>query len=239
MLNPERLALAIKIHMQSYELLRWIATAIDKGKLSVERAEHHSDTPDAAFDWMEWNTYFIPPKFLPDQAHFREFANFFWTYVTTSFDVIANPIEILVPDNGGCICPLCARIGSASHLQAKNLSKSDKRRAEELMVERLAALGDEEKLNVPPERVLDIVADLATRRSAAFSTYGQWLINRLSGVTDGPSVLALWREIASNRAGSPIQGFSLKLEDSQFAETTLVRALHSDSERQQPSEEKR
>jgi hypothetical protein len=43
MLNPERLILAIRIHSQSYDLLRWIATAVEKGKLPLERAEQHSD----------------------------------------------------------------------------------------------------------------------------------------------------------------------------------------------------
>jgi hypothetical protein len=181
MLNAERLLLAIKTHSKSYDLLRWIATAIDKGKLSVERAERHSDTPDAAFDWLERNKYFIPPKFLPDRAHFREFANFFWTYVTTSFDVIADPGTRLQPGDCGCTCPSCARITNAPHLQPKKLAKADKRRADELLVGRLAALAEEEGLSVAPERFVNILADLTTRRIAAFSTYGQWLINRLLG----------------------------------------------------------
>jgi hypothetical protein len=228
MLNAERLLLAIKTHSKSYDLLRWIATAIDKGKLSVERAERHSDTPDAAFDWLERNKYFIPPKFLPDRAHFREFANFFWTYVTTSFDVIADPGTRLQPGDCGCTCPSCARITNAPHLQPKKLAKADKRRADELLVGRLAALAEEEGLSVAPERFVNILADLTTRRIAAFSTYGQWLINRLSGETDGPAILALWREMAWTRAGSPIQGISLQLEDFQRAEKTLIQALRTE-----------
>ncbi len=228
MLNSERLLLAIDIHSKSYKLLRWVATAIDKGELPMERAEHHSENPDAAFEWLERNKYLIPPKFLPDRDHLREFANFFWTYVTTSFDVITNPVELWVPDNGGCLCPLCRRIVSASHLQAKKLLKSDKFRAVELMAERVTALAEEEGLAISPERIESVVTDLATRRSAAFSAYGQWLINRLAGATDGPSVLALWREIAWNRSGSPIQGFELKLEDFQSAERELLGIICRD-----------
>ncbi len=62
-------------------------------------------------------------------------------------------------------------------------------------------------------------------RAFANSTYGYWLIQRLDGYTDGPAVLALWREIAWSRMGSPIQGFHLRLEDFVNAETAIVESV--------------
>ena len=190
MLSPQRLDLAIRIQSQSFELLRWIGTAIEKGQIQVDRAEQHSDTPDAAFDWIERNWWLLPQKLRPDKAHAREFANFFWTYVTTSFNVIAHPGSRLQPGDCGCMCPLCARIMSAPHLQPKKLVRADKRRADQLMIDRVAALAKEEALEAAPNRFTDMVNEFGTRRSAAFSAYGQWLINRLAGQTDGPAILA-------------------------------------------------
>lgn len=233
MLNRDRLLLAIQIQAQSYQLLQWIGTAIEKGQIPLARAEQHSDSPDAAMEWIARTRWLLPHHLQPDETHLREFACFFWTYVTSSFDVIPNPGTRQEPGNCGCSCPMCARITNAPHLQPKKLSKSDKRRAGELIVERVAALATEEGLFASPEQCHGIANDSSTRRFAAYSTYGQWLINRLSGFTDGPAILALWREIAWTRMGSPIQGFSLRYEDFEFAEKELVRVLQNNPELKQ------
>jgi hypothetical protein len=225
MLSRERLLLAIEIQSRSYKLLRWIGTKIEKGPIPISRAERHSDSPDAAIEWVANNYLLFPRELQPDQSHLREFACFFWTYVTSSFDVIAHPGTVLEPGDCGCMCPMCARIKHAPHLKAKKLTKADKRRAVDLMADRMAALANEEGVAVAPERCLEIATDPNTRRSAGFSTYGHWLINRLSGRTDGPAILALWREIAWDKQGSPIHGFVLRYEDFEGAERLLLRAL--------------
>jgi hypothetical protein len=115
------------------------------------------------------------------------------------------------------------------------LTKADKGRAFELMTDRIAALAEEEKVAVTPERCRSIAGDPETRRFSAYSTYGYWLINRLDGHTDGPAVLALWRLIAWNEKGSPIQGFSLRYEDFASAEHSLLRAMEHITERSGPS----
>jgi hypothetical protein len=230
MLSRERLLLAIDIHSRSYKLLRWIGAAIENCQIPVERAEQHSDSSEAAFEWITENYQFLPLELKSDQAHLREFASFFWTYVTSSFDVIAYPGELLQPGDCGCTCPMCARITRASHLQPKKLTKADKRRAFELMIDRIAALAEEENVAVTPDCCRALAGDPDTRRSAGYSTYGYWLINRLSGHTDGPAILGLWREIAWNKRGSPIQGFSLRYEDSASAERSLLRAMQNIAE---------
>jgi hypothetical protein len=230
MLSPERLLLAIDIHSRSYKLLRWIGAAIENGLLPLARAEQHSDTPDAAIEWITKNYQLFPCELMPGESHLREFACFFWTYVTSSFDVVAYPGTLLQPGNCGCMYPLCARIKRASHLQPKKLSKADKRRALELMMDRISALAEEERVSVTPERCGEIASDPLTRRSAGFSTYGYWLINRLTGRTDGPAILALWREIAWNKSGSPIQGFSLRYEEFENDERLLLHAIGNPSE---------
>src|SRR5438445_12751012 len=129
MLNRERLVFAFDIHSRSYKLLRWIGTAIEKLQIPVSRAEQHADSPDAGIDWIAENYPLFPRELQPDESHLREFASFFWTYVTSSFDVVAHPGTLLEPGDCGCMCPMCARIKHAPHLQPKKLTKADKRRA--------------------------------------------------------------------------------------------------------------
>jgi hypothetical protein len=225
MLNRERLLLAIDIHSRSYKLFKWIGAAIEKKIIPLGRAEKHSDSPEAAIEWIESNCLLFPKELQPSSADLREFCCYFWTYLITSFDAVAQPGTRLMPGDCGCMCPMCARIRNAPHLQPKKLKKADKLRAVELMVERVQALAEEEHLTVAAQRCREIVDDATTRRAAGFSTYGYWLINRLSGHTDGPSVLALWREIAWNREGSPIRDFRLRYDDFAAAEEHLCRAL--------------
>ena len=93
------------------------------------------------------------------------------------------------------------RIVNASHLQAKKLSTSDKRRADLLMAECLMQFARDNAYDLDERRADQIVSDPATRRSAAYLAYAHWLIRRLSGETDGPAILALWRLIAWDPRG--------------------------------------
>ena len=95
------------------------------------------------------------------------------------------------------------------------------------MVDRVAGLAREEGIVAPDSAAAAVVAGDETRRSAAYSAYGYWLIRRLDGNTDGAAVLALWREIAWKRTGSPIHGFRLRHEDIVAAEEAVADALRS------------
>ena len=225
MLNGNRLAFAIEIHSKSYQFLRWIGVAIEEGRLPIGRATQHADTPEAAIDWISKNRLLLPQELRPDPHEVREFASFFWTYVIASFDVVPNPGTLLKHGLCGCMCPLCARIFNAPHLRPKALTRLDKRRAIEMMEERVVQLATEERLNTSRERCAALVCDPAMRRSAAYSAYGCSLIDRLSGNAEGPAILALWREIAWTRMGSPIQGFTLRSEDFAGAEMELIQRL--------------
>ena len=226
MLAADRLTLAIDIHSQSYQLLRWVAQAVRKGFIPATRAHQYANAGDAAFAWMQDHYLNFPQGMRPDQRHLREFANFFGTYVTSSFDIVEQP-GMRLASRCGCYCPLCAHLVNAPHLQAKRLRKKDKERAGQLMVHRVTALASEEGIGVSEPAVVAIVRSDETRRSAAYSAYGYWLIRRLEGDTDGTAVLALWREIAWKRTGSPIKNFQLRYKDFIDAEELLADALQS------------
>ena len=97
----------------------------------------------------------------------------------------------------------------------------------ELMVDRVTALASEEGIAAQAEHITDVAHGDETRRNSAYSAYGYWLIRRLEGDTDGKSILALWREIAWNRTGSPIKSFELRYRDFIDAEESLVNALET------------
>jgi len=226
MLAADRLLLAIDIHSQSYQLLRWVAEAVRRGFIPAVRAHQYADAGDSAFAWMEEHYLNFPLGMRPDRRHLREFANFFGTYVTSSFDIVEQPGTRL-DSRCGCYCRMCAHLVNAPHLRAKKPGRRNKERAGQLMIRRVGALAREDRIAATDSAVAAVVNGDQTRRSAAYSTYGHWLIRRLEGDTDGPAVLALWREFAWERAGSPIKGFRLRHEDFIIAEEVLAAALRS------------
>ena len=117
------------------------------------------------------------------------------------------------------------RIVNAPHLRTKKLYARDKRRSETLMRDCVAKLADEKSIHVSDDLVTRIVTEQPTRRSAAYITYGHWLIRRLYGESDGPAILALWRLIAWDPRGGMRRGFMLELDDFKAAETSLLAAI--------------
>jgi hypothetical protein len=226
MLSSDRLTLALDIHAKSYQLLQWVADAVRRGFIPATRAHEYANARESALAWMEEHYWNLPTKMRPERQHLRDFANFFATYLTSSFDIVEQPGTRL-ESSCGCYCELCARLVNASHLRTKQLTKRDKDRANQLMVNRVAALAGEEGITISEQEVEAIVQSKEKRRSAGYSAYGHWLIHRLEGDTDGKSVLALWREIVWKPTGSPIKNFQLRYKDFIDAETSLVDALRS------------
>lgn len=212
---------------RSYKLLIWIRDAVDEGLILPAQATHHSGGPDASTEWLRSNYRNIPDELRPPIDEIEEFAAFFSTYLTTSFDVIEKPGYKgagRLPEYG-CRCELCLRIINASHLQPKKLYDRDKRRAEFLMVECLLHLAAENGIRMSESFAVELVNGQSTRRSAAYVAYGYWLIQRLSGESDGPAILALWRLIAWDPRGGMRSGFILALDDFNRAEDQLLEAI--------------
>jgi len=106
MLNRERLIFAIDIQTQSYKLLRWVGTAIDESRIPMCNAARHSDDPEAAIEWVSQNYSLFPQEMQPDRQSLREFASFFWTYITSSFkgsslSAIVFTVSPLMKKRGG------------------------------------------------------------------------------------------------------------------------------------------
>lgn len=224
MLPANELTLAIDLHARSYKLLRWIADGIEKGFLQPWRVHEYTVASQSAYDWMEQHYLNLPVEARPEPHCLREFANYFSTYITTSFDFVQSPGR-QIRSYCGCYCPLCTYMGEAPNLRTKKLQPRDKNRARTLMADRVFALSREEGVSLTYDQAESLAANDDTRRAAGYSAYGEWLIRRLEGDSDGKAVLALWRIIAWNSTGSPIPGFRLAYADFVDAEELLIAAM--------------
>ena len=143
------LSKAITTRDTSYKLLMWISEAIDKGLIQPSRVAHHAGGPDAAYGWLRANYFNIPDDYRPQESDIKEFAAFFSTFLTSSFDVVENPGTTGEgPTPTSCRCEVCMRIVNAPHLRTKKLYAKDKRRAESLMRECLEKFAKENSLHL-------------------------------------------------------------------------------------------
>ncbi len=149
---------------------------------------------------------------------------FFGMDVTTSFDILTNSTTVLQSDCG-CYCEFCSRVVNGSHLKPKKVTTADKRRAKSLILDRLCDLATEEGFPFSRSDAVALIEDKEHRRAACYSAYGFWLIQRTNGITDGSSILALWREIAWTPLGSPRKGFQIQFKDFVNSENLLVASI--------------
>lgn len=219
------LSFAIDIQQRSYRLLRWVGAAIDDGRLPAQFATRHEEGPGAAVEWVRRYHGIFPTDVQVEPSSVEALGNFFWTYVVTSFDVVAEPGTRGEYGTTGCTCELCVRLVDARHLKTKKLREHDKRRALDLMTQRVVTLADEHGAPASEERVTPWLQEPALRRAMGYSSYGASLLERLRGETDGPPVLALWREIAWTRTGAPIKDFVLDVADFEASERLLLDHL--------------
>jgi len=229
MLPADDLAFAIEIQQKSYRLLRWVADAVDTGIVAAQTVSHHSDGPEAAIDWVRRYHGTFPREIQVESADRDALASFFWTYVVSSFDVDVEAGTRGAAGTHGCTCDLCVRLVDAGHLRTKKLRAYDKRRALDLMVRRGAALASEHDHSIDDEIARSYLDDAGLRRAMGYSAYGETLLERLGGTVEGPVVLALWREIAWSRQGSPLKDFTLDVGDFVTAERLILDTVDAAS----------
>jgi len=85
----------------------------------------------------------------------------------------------------------------------------------------------EKGMSITEKEALRLAGEGATSEDVALATYGSQLLARVEGRSSGPAVLALWREFAWNKSGSPKKHFKLEAEAIMDAETRLKKKLIS------------
>ena len=228
MFDADRISESVEIHRRSYGLLHWLGGAIERGFISCETAHDYATEAEATEAWIVEHYENLPKAFRPPQLTgdpFRRFANFFTSYLTTSFDILENPKQTTKSSCGVCFCPACTYIGSAPHLRAKKVTPADKRRAEKMKYDYLAQLALDRSARIPQDEIARVLGDASLSRKAALATYGAELLNRCQGRSSGPAALALWRQFAWRTTGSPDREFELRAPDIMAAEKELCELL--------------
>ena len=224
MLNPDKLESAVEISQRAYRLLRWVVGAIEQGYVTFDEV-HKNVAPQAAA--QRWITRFqaqFPPDTRPPEGQEQRFANYFASFLTTSFDLVEEPGRITRTDCG-CLCPMCRYMVNAHHLQPKKLTKREKRRAEPLKREAVLQLANDMDIAINDQALESILEDAELRESLALLTYARELLRRCGGAGSGPEALALWRQFAWKPEGSPRKDFKLSAQMMLDAEARLADRL--------------
>jgi hypothetical protein len=229
MFDRDELADAVDLQGRSYRLILWVSGAVERGFIPFGRAHEYSTAAEAAEEWLVRHYESFPLDARPlDRSgpELRRYANFFISYLQASFELDAVPTVRMVPWTA-CFCPFCRdfAIVVVSHLRTKKLRPKDKQRARELKENYLVSLAADNHVDTDTEKIDGLLTNPELSIDAALATYGEQLLARCRGVRSSPAVLALWREFAWTRAGSPNHKFRLRAQDIIKAEQKLTAAL--------------
>lgn len=219
---------ALGVHKRALAALRALSDAVFAGMAITPSAHVEVDETAAAADWLRRNVHLVPTEARPTDPHqHEELARVVAALLVSSFDVIANPREVGVPDSGGCTCPLCLRMVAAPNLRAKKLRSSDQQRADELVADHIGALGGDAGAALTTEDCGALAAREDLRESLALSTWAEHLVRRIAGDADGPALLALWRRFAWTRTGAPKANYAVTSGDVERSRTTILAAIEA------------
>lgn len=228
MLDREEVSIAVELQRKTYGLLQWISEAVRKGALTFSRAHEYATVAESFRDWLVTYTRQVPGKWRPRMSDAREvdmFANLFASYLLTSFELVEEPGFRMAASDWGCSCILCRHLVAAPHLRARRISDHEKNRAQALKVDYVMRLAAEVGGEISDSKARALVDASETAEPVALATYGEALVARCHGSAGEPALLALWREFAWTRAGSPRRDFELAAAKILDAEAVTARAL--------------
>lgn len=226
MIAKSDIEFALSVQERSFKLLQWLGKAVGEGFIPIVQAHGMADAGSAAKDWLQRQWLSLPPACRPSEGEMEAVANFFGTYLETSFDFDESPKQRFVSDCG-CYCSFCCRLMAPQLLRAKSLAPHDRKRAAKLRLRRLEELALESGLPFHEERARSILGIEKSRLATSISAYASAMLDRIKGFSDGPAVLALWRDFAWTRNGSPDRKFKLNAKLVLESELHLVAQLNT------------
>ncbi len=227
-LDERELREAVDLHVKAYQLLKWMEGAMDRGFISPSSASAHMNTAATVEAWLVEHILNLPEDCRPSIDNRKEleaFCNLFSTFLTTSFDIIREPGMQLWSEGAHCFCPMCSFLKKAPHVRPKKVRPFDKSRARKLMVDTLRQLCIEENLEYPSDDFAALLKNPALREDAALLAHAAQIVRRSLGMTCGPELLALWREFAWTRHGSPKKNFVYSADLVLSAKARLIAYL--------------
>lgn len=224
MFNPNELERVVTLQQKSYQLLRWVNDALRSGTLNFNKVHHAADVSVAAEEWVGRYFHSIPADARPDESELEPFARLFASYLTTSFDLVAQPGMRRVSSHH-CYCAFCSYLAAADHLRVRSPDKKARQRAQQMKDLYLSSLAAEAGVALSAADRESLLSDPKTADDLAFAAYGRELLRRSQFASQGEGVLVLWREIAWDQKGKVKKGFTLSAERILQAEATLVERL--------------
>jgi hypothetical protein len=85
---------AVRLQACGYQLLKWLEKALTDGFIGPEAAGTYATSEEAAYSWLDKHYLNLPDKARPKRSDLRAFSNFFTTYLTSTFDLDAEPGEL-------------------------------------------------------------------------------------------------------------------------------------------------
>jgi hypothetical protein len=228
MFNRLELEEAVEIGNRAYRLIRWVGDAVQQGFITFTRAHVYASDAEAAAAWIAEHYHNLPADARPPVASgraFDRFANYFASYLNTSFELIERPGLQLRSSHLGCMCSCCSYLAAAPHLKTRRVSASDKMRASRLKLDYLRQRALDLNLSIPDLALEKLATSDATSAQVALLAYSTELLARCAGRRSGAASLALWRQFAWSRSGSPKPDFVLRADSIFAAEAEIAQAL--------------
>ncbi|MBC7528910.1 MAG: hypothetical protein H7308_15350 [Chthonomonadaceae bacterium] len=221
MFDAGKLAQVIDLHQKSYGLLKWVGDALESGSLNFERVHSSLSFSEAAQDWIERNFESLPTVTRPAKEEIAPFAHLFASYLTTSFDLVAQPNRRFVSSYLNCGCAFCTTMVSAKHLRVKQPNKKAQGNAHRIKELYLASLGESLGKSYSHMLLETLLSTPELWEDIALATYACELLRRSEFASQGEGILVLWREIAWDKKGKIKKGFALSLPHILQAEANL------------------
>jgi hypothetical protein len=229
MFTNEQMSRAVDLQERSYELLRWVSAAINKGFISFKAAHNYLSLSAAAEEWIARHYQNIPEAARPALEDMKDFSSLFATYLENSFELVSNPGKRLYSPGAHCFCPFCSWLADAPNLKTRKLTSADRKRAQRMTLRALNHLATEQGVCLAETRGQAILEDASLREHLALFTYGLDLWDRMKGIAVGPASLVLWRTFAWLPSGSPKKKFRLSAELFLQAEQAVKERILKDN----------
>lgn len=225
MLEAATVTKAVELQARGYHLLCWLEEAFDRGFVAPEAGHRYASMASAAQGWIEQHYDNLPSAARPEREDLGAFCLFFATYLTNTFDLDASPGKRLYSPDAHCFCPMCSWMVRIPHLRPKKLGPADKKAAAQLEREFLRGLAAELNVSVPSAELDRLLLEPNLRQPLGMCAYATDLLDRLNGISGGPTSLALWRRFAWSDKGSPVKGFALTASNILAAQELLSERL--------------
>ncbi len=225
MLTRGQIERAVDLQTRGYQLVLWLETALEKGFIAPWAVHEAGTLEAAAHAWISDHYLNFPERARPAPDDVLAFSRLFSTYLSSTFDLDANPGMQLVSPYCHCYCPLCSWLVRAPHIRPKKVRTADKKVAERMKRGFVRALSLDVGTGQDDTLIDQLLGDPELREIVGLCTYASDLLRRLEGESVGAATLALWRSFAWTAQGSPKKGFKLSADAVMDAQERLKARL--------------